>query len=108
MEQPPAWLRHQAVEASALAMVSMTWKKVTGSVSMPLDERGISRRNSRASCSLSRRAGGRRRFSSISSAAASTIGRSASARAIDGGIACEVGGRRDERFQCFLFGDWPK
>ena len=35
MAQPPAWLRHQAVEASARAMVSITWKKVIGSVSMP-------------------------------------------------------------------------
>ena len=26
----------------------------------------------------------------------------------DGGIACEVDGRRNERFQCFLFGDWSK
>ena len=61
MAQPPAWLRHQAVEASALAMVSMTWKKVTGSVSIPSVERGNNRRNNCASCSLSSRAGGNRR-----------------------------------------------
>src|SRR5882757_9109118 len=63
MEQPLAWLRHQAVLASARAMVSMTWKKVMGSVSIPFDERGSSRR-----------------LSSISFDAASTMGRSASAR----------------------------
>src|SRR6266851_5415278 len=80
MEQPPAWLRHQAVLASARAMVSMTWKKVIGSVSIPFAERGSSRRNSRASWSLSRSAGGSRRLSSISSDAASTAGRNASAR----------------------------
>src|ERR1700748_3620326 len=80
MEQPLAWLRHQAVLASPRAMVSMTWKKVIGSVSIPFDERGISRRNSCASWSLSRSAGGSRRLSSISSEAASTMGRSASAR----------------------------
>ena len=82
MAQPPAWLRHQAVEASALAMVSMTWKKVTGSVSIPLVERGSSRRNSCASCSLSSRAGGNRRVSSISFEAAAMSARRASARAI--------------------------
>src|SRR5882672_10273318 len=80
MEQPLAWLRHQAVLASARAMVSMTWKKVMGSVSIPFDERGSSKRNSRASWSLSRSAGGSRRLSSISFDAASTMGRSASAR----------------------------
>src|SRR5258707_10646965 len=85
MEQPPAWLRHQAVLASARAMVSMTWKKVMGSVSIPFDERGSSKRNSRASWSLSRSAGGSRRLSSISSEAASTMGRSASAREITAG-----------------------
>ena len=74
MAQPPAWLRHQAVEASARAMVSMTWKKVTGSVSIPFDERGSSRRNSRASCSLSSSAGGSRRVLSISFDAAATAG----------------------------------
>src|SRR5258708_40082344 len=80
MEQPLAWLRHHAVLASARAMVSMTWKKVMGSVSIPFDERGSNRRNSRASCSLSRSVGGSRRLSSISFDAASTMGRSASAR----------------------------
>src|SRR5258708_6475879 len=85
MEQPPPWLTHHAVEASPRAMVSITWKKVMGSVSMPFDERGISRRNSRASCSLSRSAGGRRRVFSISFEAASTTGRKASARAITTG-----------------------
>src|ERR1700730_13874568 len=85
MEQPLAWLRHQAVLASARAMVSMTWKKVMGSVSIPFDERGISRRNGCASCSLSRSAGGSRRLSSISFDAASTTGRSASAREITAG-----------------------
>src|SRR4051812_675116 len=82
MAQPPAWLRHQAVEASSRAMVSMTWKKVTGSVSIPSDERGSSRRNSLASCSLSSRAGGSRRDASISFEAAATAGRTASARMI--------------------------
>src|SRR5690242_20572897 len=82
MAQPPAWLRHQAVEASPRAMVSITWKKVMGSVSMPLDERGSRRRNIRASCSLSSRAGGSRRMSSTSFDVASTRGRSASACAI--------------------------
>src|SRR4051812_3561651 len=82
MAQPPAWLRHQAVEASARAMVSITWKKVIGSVSMPSLVLGMSRRNSFCSCSLSRRCGGRRRFSSISADAAATAGRTASARAI--------------------------
>jgi hypothetical protein len=85
MAQPPAWLRHQAVEASPRAMVSMTWKKVTGSVSSPWIERGSSRRNSRASCSLSSSAGLRRRPSSISLDAASTTGRSISAREITAG-----------------------
>ena len=36
-------------------------KKVTGSVSIPLDERGSNRRNNCASCSLSSSAGGNRR-----------------------------------------------
>src|SRR5262249_8469507 len=84
-EQPLAWLRHQAVLASALAIASMTWKKETGSVSMPSDERGIRSRNSWASCSLSSSGSGRRRLSSISSAAASTAGRTASAREITAG-----------------------
>ena len=82
MAQPPAWLRHHAVDASALAMVSITWKKVTGSVSIPSDDRGNSNRNSRASCSLSSKAGGSRRVVSISLDAASTAGRTAAARAI--------------------------
>ena len=82
MAQPPAWLRHQAVEASALAMVSMTWKKVTGSVSIPLVERGNNRRNNCASCSLSSRVGGNRRVSSMSLEAAAMSARRASARAI--------------------------
>ncbi len=30
MAQPPAWLRHHAVEASPRAIVSITWKKVEG------------------------------------------------------------------------------
>src|SRR6185369_7273663 len=85
MAQPPAWLRHQAVEASARAMVSMTWKKVIGSVSMPPLVRGISRRNSFCSCSWSSSCGGRRRLASISSDAAATAGRTASARAITSG-----------------------
>ena len=85
MAQPPAWLRHQAVLASPLEIASITWKKVIGSVSRPSKERGSSRRKSRASCSLSSSAGGSRRFSSISSAAASTIGRIASAREITAG-----------------------
>ena len=80
--QPPAWLRHQAVEASACAIVSITWKKVTGSVSIPFDERGNKRRNSSASCNLSRTAGGSRRSRSIWSEAAATTARTASARAI--------------------------
>src|SRR5947209_6541403 len=82
MAQPPAWLRHQAVEASSRAMVSITWKKVTGSVSIPSDERGSSRRNSRASWSLSSKAAGSRRDASISLDAAATAGRRASARMI--------------------------
>src|ERR1700712_3962954 len=82
MAQPPAWLRHQAGEASSWAMVSITWKKVTGSVSIPSDERGSSRRNSRASCSWSSRAGGSRRDASISFEAPATAGRTASARMI--------------------------
>jgi hypothetical protein len=57
MAQPPAWLRHQAVEASPRAIVSITWKKVTGSVSIPFDERGSSRRNIPASCMASRTRG---------------------------------------------------
>ena len=85
MAQPPAWLRHQAVEASPRAIVSITWKKVTGSVSIPSDERGSSRRNSRASWSLSSSAGGSRRVSSISFEAASTSARRASAREITAG-----------------------
>src|SRR5882672_6338736 len=63
-------------------MVSITWKKVTGSVSIPLEERGSRRRNNSASCRASSRAAGRRRSLSISLAAAATIGRTASARAI--------------------------
>src|SRR5476649_446072 len=82
MAQPPAWLRHHAVEPSARAMVSITWKKVTGSVSIPSDERGSNRRNSRASWSLSSKAGGSRRVFSISFEAAATDGRTASAREI--------------------------
>src|ERR1700731_1110209 len=62
-------------------MVSMTLKKVRGSVSIPFDERGSSRRNSPASCSLSSSAGGSRRVLSISSEAAATAARTASARA---------------------------
>src|SRR5216683_3049100 len=85
MEQPLAWLRHQAVLASPRAIVSITWKRVTGSVSSPFAERGSSRRNSRASCSLSSSAGGSRRLSSTSSEAASTNGRSAWAREITAG-----------------------
>src|SRR5258705_9871676 len=61
-------------------MVSMTWKKVTGSVSIPSDERGSNNRNSRASCSLSSRATGSRRVRSISSDAAPTAARTVSAR----------------------------
>src|SRR5476651_1068556 len=82
MAQPPAWLRHQAVEPSARATVSMTWKKVRGSVSIPFEERGSSRRNSPASWSLSSKAGGSRRLLSISFEAAATAGRTASAREI--------------------------
>jgi hypothetical protein len=41
--QPPAWLRHQTVEVSAWAMVSITWRKVRGSVSMPFDAHGQQR-----------------------------------------------------------------
>ncbi len=82
MAQPPAWLRHHAVEASARAMVSMTWKKVRGSVSIPFEERGSRRRNRPASCNLSSSAGGSRRVLSISSEAAATAARTASARAI--------------------------
>src|ERR1700760_2648419 len=85
MAQPPAWLRHHAVEASACAMVSITWKKVTGSVSIPLAERGSSRRNSSASCRLSSRAAGSRRSLSMSLAAAATSGWTAAARAITRG-----------------------
>src|SRR6476469_103491 len=85
MAQPPAWLRHQAVEASARAIVSITWKNVIGAVSMPPLVFGMSRRNSFCSCSLSSRAGGRRRLVSISGAAAATAGRTASARAITPG-----------------------
>src|SRR6266851_8788611 len=85
MEQPLAWLRHQAVLASPRAIVSITWKRVTGSVSSPFAERGISRRNSRASCSFSSSAGGSRRLSSTSSEVASTTGRRASAREITAG-----------------------
>src|ERR1700761_1021762 len=85
MAQPPAWPRHQAVDASARAMVSMTWKNVIGSVSMPFDERGSSRRNNPASCSLSSSAGGSRRVRSISPAAATTDSRTVSARAITAG-----------------------
>src|SRR5216683_2377689 len=82
MAQPPAWLRHQAVEASARAIVSITWKKVRGSVSIPFDERGSSSRNSPASWSLSSNAGASRRVLSISFDAASTAERTASAREI--------------------------
>jgi hypothetical protein len=63
-------------------MVSMTWKKVTGSVSSPFDERGNSRRNNPASCSLSSKAGGSRRVLSISFDAAPTAVRTASAQQI--------------------------
>src|SRR5271156_2965153 len=63
-------------------MVSITWKKVTGSVSIPLEERGSSRRNSFASCKRSSKAGGSRRPLSISSAAAATTELTAAARAI--------------------------
>src|SRR5260370_11285662 len=80
MEQPPAWLRHRAGLASARAMVSMPWTTVIGWVAIRFAERGSSRRTSRASWSLSRSAGGSRRLSSISSDAASTAGRNASAR----------------------------
>src|SRR6202051_2009780 len=80
MAQPPAWLRHQAVDPSARAMVSMTWKKVRGSVSIPFDERGSSKRNSPASCSLSSSAGGSRRVLSLSPEAPATAARTASAR----------------------------
>src|SRR5580692_5756508 len=66
-------------------MVSMTWKKVIGSVSIPFDERGSSKRNSPASCSLSSRAGGSRRVLSISLEAAATAPRTASAREITRG-----------------------
>src|SRR5476649_2351524 len=82
MAQPPAWLRHHAVEASPLAIVSITWKKVTGSVSIPFEDLGSSRRNSCASCSLSSSAGAMRRPSSVSFDAAWTTGWSAWAREI--------------------------
>lgn len=82
MAQPPAWPRHQAVEASSWAMVSITWKKVTGSVSIPSAERGSSRRNSRASWSLSSKTGGSQQDDSISFDAAATAERTASARMI--------------------------
>src|SRR3984957_16170476 len=61
-------------------MVSMTLKKVRGSVSIPFDERGSSKRNSPASCSLSSSAGGSRRVVSIPPEAAATAARTASAR----------------------------
>src|SRR5258708_12721968 len=82
MAQPPAWLRHQAVEPSAHATASITWKKVRGSVSIPFDERGSSKRNSPASCNLSSKAGGSRRVLSISSEAAATAVQTAAAREI--------------------------
>jgi hypothetical protein len=63
-------------------MVSMTWKKVTGSVSIPSVERGNNSRNSRASCSLSSSADGSRRVISISFDASATSGRTPSAQAI--------------------------
>ena len=62
------------MDASALAMVSMTWKNVTGSVSIPLVERGSSSRNSCASCSLSSSAGGSRREVSISLGSCRDVG----------------------------------
>jgi hypothetical protein len=63
-------------------MVSITWKKVTGSVSIPFVERGNSRRKSCASWSLASNAGGSRRVLSISPEAAPTATRTASAREI--------------------------
>ena len=58
------------------------------------DERGSSRRNSRASCSLSSSAGGSRRVLSISFEAASTSGPDASARADHGPDRRQVGRSR--------------
>ena len=99
MAQPPAWLRHQAVEASARAMVSITWKKVTGSVSIPSDERGSSRRNSRASCSLSSRAGGSRRVL-LDLVRGGRDRRPHGLGARDHGrVARKIGGSRDQRVQ---------
>src|SRR6266481_1949582 len=63
-------------------MVSITWKKVTGSVSIPFEERGSKRRNSSASCRRSSKAGGRRRLRSISPEAAATAALTALARGI--------------------------
>src|SRR5438132_4792219 len=63
-------------------MVSITWKKVTGSVSIPFEERGSRRRNSSASCNRSSKAAGSRRLLSISSEAAATAEATAAARAI--------------------------
>ena len=41
---------HQPTLASPCAIASTTWNRVAGSTSSPSQERGISRRNSRASC----------------------------------------------------------
>ena len=63
-------------------MTSITWKKVTGSVSIPFEERGSRRRNSSAACNWSSKAAGSRRLLSISSEAAATTEATAAARAI--------------------------
>ena len=103
MAQPPAWLRHQAVEASARAMVSITWKKVIG---IGLDARSsgaaCSRRNS---CCLMQLVEQRRRQAAAGprsrSTAAATAGRSGLGAGDHGRIAGQLGGSRDQRVQAF-------
>ena len=110
MAQPPAWLRHQAVLASAVAMVSMTWKKVTGSVSSPFCERGNSRRNRRASCSASSSDAGNRRSRSMSTASEAIRGTNARARStmsdcLSGGVTMRMSKRCLQRFGRSAQGD---
>src|SRR5438067_13426793 len=76
---PAPWLTHQAVLASAVAIVSTTWANVARSVSAPPSTAGTSIRKKPASTIACTSAAGRRRSRSIWSAAAAIDGTSSRA-----------------------------
>src|SRR5437016_3790724 len=77
---------HQAVEASARAIVSMISRKAGTVVSEPPSERGTVMRNSPASRNVVTSSGGRRRSASIRSEYEATVG----TRSFAASISCSV------------------